>query len=275
MKITFCKMNGAGNDFVLIDGRANPPALGRAPVARICDRRRGVGADGVIVLERSSSADFTMRFFNADGSEAGMCGNGARCAAAFAVSRGAGIVEGTTTRVRFETGTGLVDASVEDDHVVMDLMDAQNMRVGMHVQVAQRALNVHFMTVGTRHVIVPVDDAVAMPDELVTEQGRELRLNPAFGPEGANVNFCSVSVDGRIHLRTYEKGVEAQTYACGTGSVACAVYLAHERGGSTTREVVQHSGDVLTVSFIPTAQGATAVRLGGPVSINFLGTVSV
>lgn len=276
MDLEFHKMNGAGNDFVLIDARNGSVRIDREGVSRICDRRRGVGADGLICIETIDSHDFFMRFFNADGSEAGMCGNGARCAAAFAVQLGVGREESGGRSVHFLTGTGEVEAVVTaGNNVRIHLMDAASMRLNVDVRVAPGSGGVHFMTVGTRHAIVPVPDAGSLTDAEVRTVGRGLRNDPAFAPEGANVNFFSEDEQGLIHLRTYEKGVEDETHGCGTGSVACAVYLSHARDGGGRRRVAQHGGEIFSVSFIPTPDGATDVWLEGPVALNFVGTVTV
>ncbi len=264
-------MNGAGNDFVLVDAREAAVPGDPDLVRRLCDRRRGVGADGLILVEPHGEADFFMRFYNADGTEAGMCGNGARCAAAFAASLGLGRREDDRTRVRLATGTGPIEATVRGDRVAMRMMDARGMRLDVPVQVAHPGDTVHFVTVGTRHVLVPVDDAARLRHDEVVAAGRALRRDPAFAPEGANVNFFSVDEAGRIRLRTYEKGVEDETHACGTGSVAAAVVLWHTRSVAGPRRVVQHSGEILTVSFVPRADGATDVTLEGPVAVNFRG----
>jgi diaminopimelate epimerase len=157
----------------------------------------------------------------------------------------------------------------------MAMMDAREMRLNVEVQVAQAPENIHFMVVGTRHVIVLVEDAANLSHNDIMELGRALRNDPAFGPIGANVNFVSVDESDRIHIRTYEKGVEAETQACGTGSVAAAVVMAHEGRGGSPRTVVQHGGDELAVSFTPAPGGAEDVVLSGPVAFNFVGTLSL
>jgi diaminopimelate epimerase len=131
------------------------------------------------------------------------------------------------------------------------------------------------MVVGTRHAVVPLDDATTLTADEVVQFGRALRYDPAFAPEGANVNFASLASDGRMYLRTYEKGVEAETLACGTGSVASAVLFAHEGRVKSPVRVVQHSGDELVISFEPAADGAGRVRMDGPVQVGFRGFVDV
>ncbi len=274
MKLHFSKMNGAGNDFVVADNRTGALSLRAAEVVRICDRRHGVGADGLILVEKATDADFHMHFFNSDGTEAEMCGNGARCAAAFAVSQGLGADAKGETIVRFMTASGRITAWVRGEIVAMEMMDARAMRLDVPVRVAQVPGNIHFMMVGTRHVIVPVEDATDLTYNCIMELGRALRNDPAFGPEGANVNFVSVDPAGRIRIRTYEKGVEAETHACGTGSVAAAVLFAHLGEGASRRTVVQSGGEELAVSFEVSPEGARNVTLSGPVAVNFTGTLN-
>ncbi len=275
MKLGIMKMNGSGNDFVMIDNTKRELALDEAQIARLCDRRIGVGADGLIMIEPEEGFDFFMRFHNSDGSPAEMCGNGACCAAHFAASLGRGKPGERGTRIRFLTGSGVVEARVKGSRVTVELMDAEGLRRAVPVRVAPPGCEVHFMTVGTRHALVPVADAGRMSDEDVVRWGRALRNDPAFAPQGANVNFMSIDPDGRIVLRTYEKGVEAETFACGTGSVAAAVWCAHEGLLRSPVRILQRSGDELRTSFELTKTGACNVVLDAPVAVNFVGITDV
>jgi diaminopimelate epimerase len=275
VKLDFTKMNGAANDFIMVDNRSGSIHLGAETVAGLCDRRRGVGADGLILVEPSAGKDFFMHYYNADGGEEVMCGNGARCSAHFAASLGLGARSGDGTMLHFMTGSGGIDALVAGDRVDMSMMDAREMRRDIRSDVAPPRTTLHFMVVGTRHAVVAVDDARTLTADDVARYGRALRHDPAFVPQGANVNFASIGPDGRIHLRTYEKGIEAETFACGTGSVASAVIFAHAGRVQSPVQVVQHSGDVLRISFETHAAGATHVRMEGPVSVSFRGTADV
>jgi len=277
VKLEFTKMNGAANDFVMIDGINTRVSLSDGRVRFVCDRRRGVGADGLIVLRPSSrdDCDFHMEYYNSDGHPAEMCGNGSRCAARFGAGLGLGSPDGQAVRVRFSTGSGPVDARVAGERVRVGLMDAREMSREIPVRVAQDVKIVHFMVVGTRHAVVFVDDARELSGDDIKHLGRIVRNDPEFGPVGANVNFASLGASGRIHLRTYEKGVEAETHACGTGSVAAAVLLAHDGRLESPVNVLQHSGDELTVSFRLAPDGATDVTLEGPVATNFAGALEL
>ncbi len=275
MKIDFLKMNGAGNDFVMIDNLHGDVRLSAPQIAHLCDRRRGVGADGQIMLDAARGFDFYMNYHNADGWAAEMCGNGARCSAHFAAALGRGKSEGAQALIHFQTGSGPIEARVNGERVSIAMMDARGLRTGVAVAVAPHGGAVHFMTVGTRHAVIPVPDASALTADQVFEWGRMLRHDAAFAPEGANVNFASVGSDGRIALRTYEKGVEAETHACGTGSVAAAVLFAHEKRVASPARILQHSGDELVASFVLEPDGARHVVLEGPIAVNFRGTADV
>lgn len=275
MRIEFWKVNGAANDFVVIDNRDGTVVLTGAQVERLCDRRRGIGADGLILIEKRAGFDFHMGFYNSDGSPAEMCGNGARCSAHVAVALGEGQRRDDSVQVRFLTGSGPIDARVRGNRVTMSMMDARAMRRDVPVRLAPQGAPVHFMIVGTRHAVVPLADVSTLTPEEIVEYGRTLRNDPAFAPEGTNVNFCSIATDGRVHLRTYEKGVEAETFACGTGSIASAVLYAHAGRLASPVRVVQRSGDELSVSFELGPEGARHVQLEGPVAVNFRGWTDV
>jgi diaminopimelate epimerase len=275
VKLEFVKMNGAANDFIMVDNRSGSIHLPGDAVQNLCDRRRGVGADGLILIEPSQGNDFFMHYYNADGGEEVMCGNGARCAAHFAAALGLGANSARGTTLHFMTGSGAIDARVEGDRVSMTMMDAREMRRNIPSAVAPAGSTLHFMVVGTRHAVVPMDDVTRLTADEVARFGRALRHDPAFAPEGANVNFASLGPDGRMHLRTYEKGIEAETFACGTGSVASAVIFAHDGRVKSPVQVVQHSGDVLVISFEPSNSGAGSVRMEGPVSVSFRGSADV
>ncbi len=278
MKIEFVKMNGAANDFIVVDNRRGEVSLSGAQIAHLCDRRRGVGADGLVLIEVGAPAqgrDFFMRFYNGNGAEEVMCGNGARCSARFAADLGLGKRNGEDVVLDFMTGSGPIEARVRGERAWMRMMDAARMRRDIATRVHAPLEAVHFMTVGTRHAVIPVPDAARMTSAEVAELGRAFRNDPAFAPEGANINFASIGGDGRIHLRTYEKGVEAETFACGTGSVAVSVLFGHEGKLHSPTRIVQHSGDELTASFELAPTGAVNVALEGPAAVNFRGWADV
>jgi len=268
-------MNGAGNDFVMINDTAGECRLTTGQICHLCDRRRGIGGDGLIMIQPGTDVDFFMQYFNSDGLPAEMCGNGARCSAHFGASLGLGRREGDTVLIDFSTESGPVKAVVRGLSVSVNLMDANEMRRDITAEVAQKEEKIHFMVVGTRHALVLVDDARALTGEDVVQMGRQVRYHEALAPGGANVNFLAQGNDNKIHLRTYEKGIEAETHACGTGSVASAVLLAHMGRVESPVTVVQSGGEEFRVSFELRTYGATSVVLEGPVAVNFDGSVDI
>lgn len=253
-RIAFTKMVGTGNDFMVVDTVGRPqvqrlsrqwPALARA----WCDRHRGVGADGVLVLEASRKATVRMRVFNADGSEAEMCGNGARCVARYLHE----VRRGRPTALRLETRAGVLDAGIQGAEVTIQLTQPKGLQLHVSVAAAGQTVQGGFVNTGVPHFVVPVR---AIDDVDVAGLGRTLRHHAAFAPRGANVNFIQADAQrpNRLWVRTYERGVEAETLACGTGITASAIIhllrQATPGNGASAREVqVQaRSGDVLSVA---------------------------
>lgn len=256
MKIAFSKMHGAGNDFVMIDDRDGKfPGDGRR-IAAMADRRAGIGSDGVILVQKSSRADFRMRFYNPDGSEADMCGNGARCVAAFA--REIGVARGSV--MCFETRAGLVDAEIVGDGLVKVWMPDP------------RDLRDDFVNSGVPHRIVPSDNLSRVD---VDGEGRRIRLSEEFAPDGTNVDFVSYRAPDRASLRTYERGVEAETGACGTGVVAAAVVGVAQHGLSFPVKVKTASGCELVVDGEMHDGAFRSVTLTGPVKKVFDGEIEL
>lgn len=239
-------MQGAGNDFVVMD---HDPRLDYASFSRkVCDRHRGIGADGVIILDVSTRCDHRMRIFNADGSEAEMCGNGARCLAVYIANKFAVVPEVFTV----ETKAGSLHASVQGDIAAVQLSDPADYRPRIEIKVAGQKLIGHFINTGVPHVVVFVQGLQEMD---VDGLGRLIRQHSLFAPKGTNVNFVEMVKDGVVAVRTYERGVEAETLACGTGSVASAIIGAlhsmtkvEPRHGAAIR-VATRSGEVLDVTF--------------------------
>ncbi len=219
MKISFTKMHGAGNDFIMVDDRALEfPLDDKAFIQRIASRHTGIGCDGVILIQSSETADIRMCFINPDGNEVEMCGNGARCIARFAYDLGV-----VPAAMRIETGAGMVQAEILEDQVRIDLTEPMDMELNVAVGLEWP---VDFVNTGVPHAVAWVDDVRAVD---LPEAGSALRFHDQFAPNGTNANFAKVEPDGSLSLRTYERGVEAETLACGTGAAAVAV-LAAERG---------------------------------------------
>jgi diaminopimelate epimerase len=284
MNWKFFKMSGAGNDFVAINNmeRRFPADPERRAdwVRRLCERRLGVGADGVLLIEPSAVADFRMRYYNADGGEAETCGNGSRCVARFAHLEG---VVGATAR--FETQAGLYRAEIFPDSVRVSMSDALGLQMdaalppdsldrallGTAPLLRERGV-VDFVNTGVPHVVVLVDDLEGTP---VFELGRALRRHPRFSPAGTNANFIRLLGENHLGVRTYERGVEDETLACGTGSIASAIVA--ERRGLVRPPVrlTTRGGMDLSIGFEPSESGAREVTLQGEARVVFSGEIEV
>ena len=269
MEMLFWKMNGAGNDFVVIDNRQNSFALTQAQIARVCDRHRGVGADGLLAVEPAENgADYRMRYFNADGGEAEMCGNGARCFARFA-----NFLNGfALNEVSFETPAGVIGATFQGDNVQIQMSEPFGLEQDIALHVADTHLEVHFINTGVPHAVVFVGDLAEVP---VREWGAALRHHEHFAPKGTNANFVHRVATSHIAIRTYERGVEDETLACGTGTVACAILHHLRTGHPAPISVDVKSGDTLEINFTPDGGTFKNVTLTGPAEIVFQGTVTI
>jgi len=264
-QLRFTKMNGAGNDFVMLDNRAGELRLDGREIARLCDRHRGIGADGVLVLEPAANgADFRMRYYNADGGEAEMCGNGARCFARYA-NRLAGPVESLS----FETPAGVIAATLQENGVTLRMSDPKDLQLDLTISVLKREIKCHYVDSGVPHVVVPVP---RIAEVNVREVGSSIRHHERFAPRGANVNFLERRGDRQIAIRTYERGVEDETLACGTGVVASALIFAASEKAAGPIGVLVKGGDELSVDFSRQGEGFTGVTLSGPADFVFEGT---
>ena len=272
MKFSFTKMNGAGNDFVVCDNRDRAIPFEPATIARLCDRHRGVGADGLLAVEPAGAgagADFRMRYYNSDGGEAEMCGNGARCFARFA----ARLLPSVPEALSFETMAGIIRASFAGELVTVAMSDPHDLRASQSIEAGGSTCTVQFLNTGVPHAVVFVEDVEAVDVALV---GAALRWHPAFAPKGTNANFAQVLAPGRLVLRTYERGVEAETLACGTG--VCATALLHHlaAGAPSPVSVKVRGGDTLQVAFQRSADGGFHnVALSGPADFVFEGTIAI
>lgn len=240
--VPFAKMSGCGNDFILIDNcdGAHNGVINPVFVRAVCRRRLSIGADGLIVIEPSRVCDFAWRFFNADGSEAEMCGNGARCAARFAVLQGI-----APPQLSFETLAGVVQAAVRGDGVRIGLPPPGDLQLDLSVDACNEVRQVHFINSGVPHVVCFVQDLESVP---VRELGAALRRHERFSPAGANVNFVSHARSDVLEIRTYERGVEDETLACGTGAVACALVALARGVAAAPVQVLTRSGESLRIA---------------------------
>ena len=266
--IPFVKMSGTGNDFIIIDHR--DPFINEADQSEfariVCRRKFSVGADGLILIENSETADFRWQFYNGDGSEAEMCGNGARCAARFAFEKN--IAPAT---MRFETTAGEIEAFVlggPGESVKIRLTAPEDLRLNIPVTVGSMEQTLHFINTGVPHTVVLVNDAGDVP---VAAWGRDIRFHETFQPAGTNTNFAQVISNDTLMVRTYERGVEGETMACGTGAVASALIAAYLEQAKPPVTVITSGGEELTIHFSFTGEGndrkldlAAGIFLEGP-----------
>ncbi|GAB6908028.1 Diaminopimelate epimerase [Desulfosarcina cetonica] len=242
--LPFFKMSGSGNDFIIIDNREAivPETRLDELIVGACRRKLSVGADGLILIEDSPRVDFKWRFFNADGSVAEMCGNGARCAARFALIHG---IAGR--QMAFDTLAGTIEADVGARSVKLRMTDPVDLKDGISLDLeGTPVMLAGSINTGVPHVVMLVDDVDTVD---VVSIGRRIRRHAYFAPAGTNVNFVALAPGGRIFIRTYERGVEDETLACGTGNVAAALLLAHTQGMTSPVTLTTRSGSDLTIYF--------------------------
>jgi diaminopimelate epimerase len=269
MMVRFTKMNGAGNDFVLIDNRRGDVKLRSEDVVRICHRQRGVGADGLMLLvpAREGKGEWAWDFYNNDGSTAEMCGNGARCFARF-IQKHAGAKGGTS----FETIAGVIGATFEGDRVRVTLTEPKALRLNEQVDLPIGTTAIHSLNTGVPHAVIFVPDA---DKAMIQDLGPAVRFHKHFAPRGTNVNFVQVLGPGQIRVRTYERGVEGETLACGTGVTASALISAKLHGFKSPVTVKVQGGDTLEVSFREEDTGFKDVLLAGPADFVFEGELEI
>ena len=272
-------MSGAGNDFILIDKNINPGFVPDQNIIKIiCNRRYGVGADGVITVSNSSRYDFEMEYFNADGSTGSLCGNGARCAVKFADLSG---------RVKHETaeflsnGVAFTGKVLNDKEIRIFFNHPQRLKYNFKINASGQLINSNFVDTGSPHVVIKIEDILKNPanpkifyNDLnnfpVYDLGREIRYHKDFAPEGTNVNFVRLK-DGKIHIRTYERGVEDETLACGTGSTAAALVGSSLFNIKPPIFLITRGGDELVVDFKIENQKFKDLSLTGPALVTFTG----
>ncbi|MEK6732319.1 MAG: diaminopimelate epimerase [Candidatus Omnitrophota bacterium] len=294
-KIKFTKMVGAGNDFIVLDCRQatirqlvvagfSPRYMHNLKVAttivrQLCDRKTGIGADGVLVLEKSKIADFRMRIFNADGSVAEMCGNGLRCAVLFTGKK----------KIKVETKAGIYDGEITArNRVKIRMENPKDLKQDFSIKVNLRDLKVNYINTGVPHVVIFVEGL----DKInVNAIGRTIRYHKEFAPKGANVNFVEIVDDSNIKIRTYERGVEGETLACGTGSAASAIITGLKASLGFARDMqgfphygseqarlkvnVHTQGGVLKVEFTKSRNKVKNVCLDGEAKEIFTGQITL
>lgn len=264
-EIKFTKMVGSGNDFIIIDNRRKLLRIKnlKSFIGKICSRRFSVGADGIIFIENSAKADFKWRFYNSDGSEAEMCGNAGRCAARFAFNN-----KIAGRRLSFETVAGIIRADIKGEIVKLQLTQPKGFRSGIKLKILGKERELNFINSGVPHVVYFVDNLNTLQ---VEEIGREIRYHKEFYPAGTNVNFIKIGKGNSLRIRTYERGVEGETLACGTGSVASAIVSSYLGKVKSPVTVYPKSGESLRVYFDKDGSAFSNVYLEGEARVVYDG----
>jgi diaminopimelate epimerase len=260
MKYTFYKYHGTGNDFVIIDNRDNHFQADMKLIKFLCDRRFGIGADGLMTLINDNEYDFFMRYYNSDGNESSMCGNGGRCMVAFANMLGL-----VNERADFRAIDGIHEAYIsEPDYVKLRMNDVERI---------QHYGKDYFVDTGSPHYVRFLEE-IDLID--VKSEGRNIRNSKEFGKSGTNVNFISILGDGEIKMRTYERGVEDETWSCGTGTVASAIITAYKSQPDINAYTIHAPGGNLKVQF--ERKGPEEFRniwLEGPATFVYQGVIKI
>ncbi|MCY4404461.1 MAG: diaminopimelate epimerase [Candidatus Poribacteria bacterium] len=269
-KIPFMKLSGAGNDFVIINNlnqivdSTNPEFMNF--VTKVCQRRMSVGADGVLLVESADDVDFRMRYFNADGSEVETCGNGARCISKYSFLNGI-----VSEKMRFLTNAGIYEAEVVGDNVKVGMSDPTDIRINVPLRLDDGVHKVGFANSGVPHVVFFVDDLESTD---VFDLGQQTRYHVDFKPAGTNANFIRIHSQEMLEIRTYERGVENETLACGTGSIASAIVSATLGKVKSPVSVKTASGVMLKIHFDLKNDEAKNVYLEGDARVIFAGELT-
>lgn len=266
-------MTGAGNDFVVIDNRSGRIAKGSSLARKLCDRRWGIGADGLLLLEKSRRGAYRMMYYNADGSYGGMCGNGGRCIAFYAVKRRI-----APKNHSFEALNHVYQVIVASpEKVSLRMKDPVGLKVNFMLPIRGKRIHVSYVNTGSPHVVIPVHALGLRGSKIgtvdVLELGREIRYHKAFQPSGTNVNFIEVISGKRLKIRTYERGVESETLACGTGSVAAGIVASRLFKMKAPITILPKSRSPLIVDFEVKGDRVQHVTLQGPARIVFEGSM--
>ena len=259
MKIKFQKYQGTGNDFIIIDNSdLSFPSENYSLIKRLCDRKYGIGSDGLILINPSKSSDFSMRYYNSDGNLGSMCGNGARCSVKFA--QNLNLINDSTV---FNAYDGKHDASIFEDTITISMKPVSNIK---------SFKNDLFLDTGSPHYVKIVKDLKKID---VTQKGREIRNNSVFKKEGVNVNFVEIISDSKFNVRTYERGVENETLSCGTGVTAVAIAMYELKKTYLKKvEIITKGGD-LEVEFNKNSKCYNSIKLTGTVNMVYKGEIQI
>jgi len=269
LKVRFTKVSASGNDFIVLDnrdGKLSETIPDFSAFARFsCKRRHSVGADGVLLLEDSKAADFRMRIFNPDGSEVSMCGNGIRASALYANTR-----KWCNRKVLIETRSGMLEAEVRDEGIIVKMTSPKDISLDQNIGLGSTIINLHLADTGVPHAVHFVEDVKSYP---VKEMGRKVRFHKFFEPKGTNADFVEVIDNSTIMVRTYERGVEDETLACGTGVVASAIVSHMVNGTEAPISAITRSEDILKVHFKKELNAFRDVYMEGKAQIVFEGSI--
>lgn len=268
MILSFSKFQGAGNDFILVDDRSNVFPCSPAKVVRtLCHRRFGIGADGLILLQSSAKADFRMRIFNSDGNEPSMCGNGIRCLLQFIRSLGF-----REDAYRIETMHSVLLCRFIGERISVAMGKPQVLHWGIKVPLCGGEETMYVVHTGVPHAVLFVED---LENAEVFKKGKEIRHHPAFAPEGVNVNFAKLGDSGNVLIRTYERGVEDETLACGTGAAASAVAAMELYALGCPIRVKTASGDEIEVNITESVSGGKEIEILGKATFVYEGQIEI
>ncbi|MEA3305215.1 MAG: diaminopimelate epimerase [Candidatus Omnitrophota bacterium] len=265
--LNFTKMTAAGNDFIIVDNREGKLESNIAPLSKlakaVCERKRSIGANGLLALENSGKADVAMRIFNPDGGEVTMCGNGSRCMAYYVVQKG---LAGNTHSI--ETKAGILKAEVEGNDVKIELTQPMDISCNFSLDLSDCRYKISFVNTGVPHIVHFVEDLDGID---IKKIGRDMRFHKEFAPDGANVNFVKITGKCELSIRTYERGVEEETLACGTGAVASSVIASELHAMEPPIKVKTPGGEVLIIRFKKINGEYKEVYLEGKVKLVYEG----
>lgn len=278
--ISFYKMSGAGNDFILFDRKINPSLkLNPGIIKKLCDRHNGIGADGVVTISDNGKYDFVMEYYNADGSTGSLCGNASRCAIKFAAMTGRlkrNNADFVSNKVAYK------GEIIDNSRIKFFFNTIEDLKSDLNISLNGQIINAGYLNTGSPHVVIKIEDIMNtfrdhsvrdINDMPVYEAGREIRYLKDFAPDGTNVNFIQIK-NNKVFMRTYERGVENETLACGTGAAACAVIASLKFSMSPPVIIATRGGDELIVDFNSEGGEIRGLSLTGPAKVTFTGVIS-
>ncbi len=282
-KSSFVKMTGAGNDFILFDKKVNPDLyLSSEKIKKICDRRYGIGADGVLEIDDSGSSDFLLSYYNSDGSRGSLCGNGARCAIKYASLSGRINNEVSNFTIGNLNYSGMV---INEELIKFYMKNPQEVRLNLKIEVMGQLIEASFLDTGSPHAVLNAEHFLKNQNRVsegfydifsfpVFETGKEIRYKQEFAPEGTNVNFFEI-IEDQVYIRTYERGVEDETLACGTGAAATAICCHLIYNLTPPISLKTRGGDILIVDFEVRGDEIDNLTLTGPAEVIFNGEIQL